>query len=98
VLAKSVVIIIIVIIVIIILVVTLMQGICNYIPETNHVPGVYSVVTVLYLQFMLHVMLFRPFKYVSYFDISTFRSMLAVPNMAVFYSPLISCFPGMLLR
>jgi len=34
---------------------------------------------------------------VLYFYISTFRSMCAVPNMAVFCSSLISCFPGMLL-
>ena len=33
-----------------------------------------------------------------YLYISTFRSMCAVPNMAVFCSSLISCFPGMLLR
>ena len=32
-----------------------------------------------------------------YFYISTFQSMCAVPNMAVFCSYLISCFPGMLL-
>ena len=32
-----------------------------------------------------------------YFYISTFRSMCAVPNMAVFCSSLISWFPGMLL-
>jgi hypothetical protein len=37
-----------------------MQGIYNYIPETNHVSRVYSVAAVLYLQFVLHVMLFRP--------------------------------------
>jgi len=37
-----------------------MQGIYNYKPETNHVPGVYSVAAVLYLQFVLHVMLLRP--------------------------------------
>jgi hypothetical protein len=33
-----------------------MQGIYNYIPETNHVSRVYNVSAVLYLQFMLHVM------------------------------------------
>jgi hypothetical protein len=33
-----------------------------------------------------------------YFYISTFRSMYAVPNMAVFCSSLILCFPGALLR
>ena len=32
-----------------------------------------------------------------YFYISTFRSMCAVPNMAVFCSSFTSCFPGMLL-
>jgi len=32
-----------------------------------------------------------------YFYISTFRSMCAVPNMAVFCSSLTPCFPGMLL-
>jgi len=36
-----------------------MQGIYNYIPETNHVSTVYSVAAVLYLQSVLHVMLFR---------------------------------------
>jgi len=33
-----------------------------------------------------------------YFYISTFRSMCAVPNMAVFWSSLTSCFPGVLLK
>jgi hypothetical protein len=46
--------------VIIILVITFMQGIYKYIPETNHVSRVYSVAAVLYLQFLLQVMLFRP--------------------------------------
>jgi hypothetical protein len=36
-----------------------MQGIYNYTPRTNHVCRVYSVVAVLYSQFVLHVMLFR---------------------------------------
>jgi len=44
------------IIVFIILVITFIQGICNYIAETNHVSRVYSVAAVLYLQFELHVM------------------------------------------
>jgi len=35
-----------------------------------------------------------PVKCVLYFDNSTFRSMCAVTNMAVVYSYLISCFPG----
>jgi hypothetical protein len=44
-----------IIIIIIILVITLMQGIYSYIPETSHV---FRVPAVLYLQFVLHVMLF----------------------------------------
>jgi len=52
-------IVVIIIIIIIILVITFMQGIYNYIPETNHVFRVHSVAAVLYLQFVLHVMLFR---------------------------------------
>ena len=51
---------IIIIIIIIIFAITLMQGIYNYTPETNHVPRIYSVANVLYFQFVLHVMLFRP--------------------------------------
>jgi len=49
-------------IIIIILVITFMQDIYiyNYILETNHVSRVYSVAAVLYLQFVLHVMLFHP--------------------------------------
>jgi hypothetical protein len=50
---------IIIIIIIIILVITVMQSIYNYIPETNHVSRVYAVAAVLYLQFVLHAMLFR---------------------------------------
>jgi hypothetical protein len=37
-----------------------MRGIYNYIPETYYVCRVCSVAAVLYLQFVLHVMLFRP--------------------------------------
>ena len=37
-------------------------------------------------------------KHILYFYISTFHSMLSVPNMAVCFSSLISCFPGMLLK
>ena len=63
-----------------------MQGIYNYIPETNYVPRVYSVAPVLYLQY-----------YVSYFHISTFRSTCAVPNI-VLCNSFISCFPGIWFR
>ena len=36
-----------------------MQDIYKYTPETNHVSKEYSVAAVLYLQFVLHVMLFH---------------------------------------
>jgi hypothetical protein len=73
-----------------------MKRIYNYTPQTNHVSRVYRVVVILYLQFMAHLLLF-PLLNVLYFYISTFRSTYAEPNMAVFCSCLISCFPGMLL-
>ena len=38
-----------------------MKYICNYIPETDRVSTVHSVTAVMYLQFVLHVMLFRTF-------------------------------------
>jgi hypothetical protein len=41
-----------------ILFITFMQGMSSYIIETNHVPRVYSVAAVLYLQFVLRI--FRP--------------------------------------
>jgi hypothetical protein len=46
---------------------------------------------------MLPVMLV-PMLNVLYFYISTFRSVCAVPNIAVFCTSLISCFHVMLLR
>ena len=51
--------IIIIIIIIIIRVIIYMQVFTNT-PETNHVSRVYSVPLAVYLQFVLHVMLFRP--------------------------------------
>ena len=73
-----------------------MQGIYIYIPETNYVPREYSVAAILLLLFMVLISLV-PVLNLLYFNISTFRSMCAVPNMAVFWSYLTSCFPGMLL-
>ena len=65
------VIIIIIVVIVIVIVITSMQGIYNYIPETHHVLRVYSISDVLYLQFVLHVMLFHTLN-VLYFHISTF--------------------------
>jgi hypothetical protein len=73
-----------------------MQPIYTHIPETNYVPREYSVATILLLLFMVLISLVSVLN-ILYFHISTFRSMCAVPNMAVFCSSLTSCFPGMLL-
>ena len=73
-----------------------MQGIYTYIPEKNYVHGEYSVAAILLLQFMVLISLV-PELNLLYFYISTFRTMCAVPNMAVFCSSLTSWFPGMLL-
>ena len=73
-----------------------MQGNYTYIPETNYVPREYSFATILLLLFMVLISLVSVLN-LLYFHISTFRSRCAVPNMAVFWSSLTSCFPGMLL-
>ena len=73
-----------------------MQGIYTHIPETNYVPREYGVAAVLLFLFMVLISLV-PVLNLFYFYISTFRSMCAVPNMAVFCSSLTSWFPGMLL-
>ena len=73
-----------------------MLDIYTYIPETNYVPREYSVAAILLLLFMVLISLV-PVLNLLYFYISTFRSMCAVHNMAVFCSSLTSCFPGMLL-
>ena len=71
-----------------------MQG--TYIPETNYVPREHGVAAILLFLFMVLISLPSVLN-LLYFHISTFRSMCAVPNMAVFCSSLTSWFPGMLL-
>jgi hypothetical protein len=73
-----------------------MQGIYAYIPETNYGPREYSVAAIVLLLLMVHTSL-APVLILLYFHISTFQSMCAVPNMAVFCSSLTSWFPGRLL-
>jgi len=51
---------------IIIIFITVMQGICNYVPDTNRVSRVYNVAAVLYLQFLLQVMLFRAINFLYF--------------------------------
>ena len=55
-----------------------------------------SVAAILLLLFMVLISLVSVLNRL-YVYISTFRSMCAVPNMAVFCSSLTSCFPSMLL-
>ena len=80
---------------IIIIIISFMQGIYTHIPETNCVPREYSVAAILLLLFMVLISLVSVLN-LLYFYMSTFRSMCAVTNMAVFCSSLTSSFPGML--
>ena len=59
-----------------------MQGIYTYVPETNYFPREYSVAAILLLLFMVLISLVLVLN-LLYFYTSTFRSMCAVPNMAV---------------
>ena len=84
-------IIIIILIIIIIIIISFMQGIYIYVPETNYVPTEYSVAAILLLLFMVFISSVSVLN-LLYFYVSTFRSMCAVPNVAVFCSSLTSCF------
>jgi hypothetical protein len=84
------------IIIIIFLSVSFMQGIYTYIPVTNHAPREHRVAAILVLLFMLLISLV-PSLTPLYLYVSTFRSMCAVPNRAVFCSSVILWFPGMLV-
>ena len=72
----------------------LYQGSHTHILETNHVPRGYIVAAILSLLFMVPQCLV-PALVLLFFYVSTFRSMCAMPNMAVFCSSLTSWFPGM---
>jgi len=89
-------IIIIIIIIIIHLGISFMQGIYTYIPEANHVLREHCVAAILVLLFIVLISLV-PTLTPLYLYVSTFRSMCAEPNMAVFCSSLTSWFPDMLL-
>jgi len=73
-----------------------MQGIYAYIPKTNRVPREHHVAAILVLAFMVLISLV-PALTPLYLYVNTFRSMCAVPNMAVVCSSLTSWFPGVLL-
>ena len=74
----------------------LYQGSHTHIPETNHVPRGYTVATIVSLLFIVPLCLV-PALVLLFFYVGTFRSMCAVPSMAVFCSSLTSWFPGMSL-
>jgi hypothetical protein len=69
-----------------------MQGIYTYIPEINNVPREYIFVAILLLLFMVPISLVPALALMC-----TFRSMCAVPNMAVFCSSLTLWFPGIII-
>jgi hypothetical protein len=83
--------IIIITIITIIIIISFTQGIYTYIPETNYISREYSVEAILLLLFMVLISLVSVLN-LLYLYISTFRSMCAVPNMAVFWSSLASCY------
>jgi len=85
-----------IIIIIIIIIISFTQGIYTYIPDTNCVPREYSVAPTLLLLFMVLISLISVLN-LLYFYISIFRSMCAVPNMAIFCSSLTSWFPGIII-
>jgi len=74
----------------------LYAGYSYNIPQTNYVPREYSVAAILLLLFMVLISLVSVLN-LLYFYISAFRSMCAVPNMAVFWSSLTSCLLLLLL-
>ena len=65
-----------------------MQGIHTHIPETNHVPREYTVAAIPSLLFLVPLSLV-PVLALLNFHVSTFRSMCAVPSMAVLCSSFI---------
>ena len=73
-----------------------MQGIYTHTPETNHVPREYIVAVIPSLLYMVPLSLV-PVLALLFFYVRTFRSMCALPNIAVFCSSLTSWCPGMSL-
>ena len=86
------------IIIIIILVITFIQGIYNHIPETNHVSRVYILADTLFLQSVLHIMLFRTWNMFCTLTSALYEVCVQCPIWLFFCRSLISCFPCMLLR
>ena len=66
----------------IIIIISFIQGIYTHIPETNYVPREYGVAAILLFLSMVLISLVSVLN-LSYFYISTFRSMFAVPNIII---------------
>ena len=78
---------IIIIIIIIIIFITFIQDIYNYIPETNPVSRVYSVAGVLYLQFVLHAVLFHTWNMFCTFTLVLSEVCMQCPILLFFVVP-----------
>ena len=74
-----------------------MLGIYNFTPQTNCISIAYTGATVLWLQFLAHLMFLLTF--VLHFYVGTFRSMcVCSAQYSSLSSSLILCFLGILLR
>jgi len=83
----------------IILLIICMQGIYNYIPETNLVSRVYNVAAVLYLQFVIQVMLLRSRNIFRTFTLALAVVTVHCPIWLFFFCRfLISCSLDILLK
>jgi len=65
----------------------------NYIPEANNVPRAHSVAAVVYLQFVLHEMLFRTFSVFCTFTIVLSAVCVQCPIWLLFVVPSFHTFP-----
>jgi len=71
-----------------------MQGIYNYIAETNYVSRVYSVAAALYLQSVLLVMLFRMWNMFCAFTLLLSEVCVQYPKWLFFVILWFCAFPG----
>jgi hypothetical protein len=70
-----------------------MQGIYNYITETNHVSRSYNVAAILWLQFMTHVMVFPTLNVVYIYVHQYFPHVTVFPTLNVVYFYVHQYFP-----
>ena len=70
-----------------------MQCIYNYVPETNSVSRIFDIATVLYLQFLLHVILFSPRNMFCTFTLALSAVCVQCPVWLVSVIPRFRAFP-----